>query len=225
MTNSSSFSRSVFCLLIIISLSFSFSAAAQNQDPVEEISEPEQNEESVYINAEQLDYQEEKTLLSGGVKITKKDTVINAKKGELYREEQRMLLEEEIDVNYPDGHVTSDLLNAFLQEEEYEFENNVTLNYQLSEGEMILTSQYLRIFGDDNSFNAKKNVEIDYDGQNFRGDTADYDGKTEMMDLTGNVEIEEGQDWVKSDRATFNLAEGEEGYTAEGNVEIRMILD
>ena len=70
MTNSSSFSRSVFCLLIIISLSFSFSAAAQNQDPVEEISEPEQNQEAVYINAEQLDYQEEKTLLSGGVKIT-----------------------------------------------------------------------------------------------------------------------------------------------------------
>lgn len=217
--------RSVFCLFIILVLSLSLGAAAQEEDSVEEVSEPEENQESVYINAENLDYQEEKTLLSGGVKITKKDTTINARSGELYREERRMLLEEEIDVEYPDGHVTSDLLNAFLEEEEYEFEDNVTLNYQLSDGEMILTSQYLKIFGDNNSFNAKDDVEIDYDDQKFRGDNADYDGETEMMDLTGNVEIEEGDDWVRSDRASFNLAEGEEGYTAEGNVEIQMTMD
>jgi lipopolysaccharide export system protein LptA len=217
--------RSIISLILIILLSFSLAAAAQQEDQVEEVSEPEANEQAVYINADKLDYQEEKTLLSGGVKITKGDTIINALNGELFREEQRMILRDEIDVEYPDGKVTSDLLTAYLQEEEYEFEDNVTLNYQLSEGEMLLTSSYLNIFGENNSFHAEENVEIDYDEQKFRGDQADYDGQTEMMILTGNVEIEEGQDWVRSDRATFNLAEGEEGYTAEGNVEIRMILD
>ena len=217
--------KRIISLTLIILLSFSLAAAAQQKEQAAEVSEAKANEEAVYINAEKLDYQEEKTLLSGGVRISKGDTIINALKGELFREEQRMILKEEIDVEYPDGKVTSDLLTAYLQEEEYEFEDNVTLNYQLSDGEMLLTSSYLNIFGDNNSFQAKENVEIDYDEQKFRGDQADYNGDTEMMELTGNVEIEEGQDWVKSDKATFNLAEGEEGYTAEGNVEIRMILD
>lgn len=217
--------KRIISLTLIILLSLSLAAAAQQEEQAAEVSEAEANEEAVYINAEKLDYQEEKTLLSGGVRITKGDTIINALNGELFREEQRMILKEEIDVEYPDGKVTSELLTAYLQEEEYEFEDNVTLNYQLSDGEMLLTSSYLNIFGENNSFRAEDEVEIDYDEQKFRGDQADYDGETEMMVLTGNVEIEEGQDWVKSDRATFNLAEGEEGYTAEGNVEIKMILD
>jgi lipopolysaccharide export system protein LptA len=43
--------------------------------------------------------------------------------------------------------------------------------------------------------------------------------------LTGDVKIEEGNDWIHSESANFNFQEGEEGYTAEGNVEIKMILD
>lgn len=39
------------------------------------------------------------------------------------------------------------------------------------------------------------------------------------------LKIEEGNDWIRSESAIFNLKEGKEGYTAEGNVEIKMILD
>jgi lipopolysaccharide assembly outer membrane protein LptD (OstA) len=212
----------ILSLIFILSLIISVPVLAQT----EAAEEPVENEEAVYINASRLEYQEDKTILTGGVQIRKDETTINALQGELFRDEQKMILENEIDVEYPDGKVKSKLLTAFLETEEYIFENEAVLNYILSDGEeMILMSDYLKIFGDDNSFSAEKNVEIDYDNQKFRGDKADYDGESEMMELTGNVEIEEDQDWVRSDRATFNLKEGEEGYTAEGNVEIKMILD
>ena len=212
----------ILSLIFILSLIISVPVLAQT----EAAEEPVENEEAVYINASRLEYQEDKTILTGGVQIRKDETTINARQGELFRDEQKMILENEIDVEYPDGKVKSKLLTAFLETEEYIFENEAVLNYILSDGEeMILMSDYLKIFGDDNSFSAEKNVEIDYDNQKFRGDKADYDGESEMMELTGNVEIEEDQDWVRSDRATFNLKEGEEGYTAEGNVEIKMILD
>lgn len=186
----------------------------------------EANENTVYINASHLEYQEDKTILSGGIKIRKKETVINALQGELFRDERKMILEKEIDVEYPDGKVKSKLLTAFLEKEEYIFENEAVLNYTLSDGKkMVLESDYLKIFGEDNSFTAKENVEIDYDQQKFKGDNADYNGESEMLELTGNVRIEEDDDWISSDKATFNLQEGEEGYTAEGNVEIKMILD
>ncbi|MFN2341336.1 MAG: LptA/OstA family protein [Halanaerobium sp.] len=213
-------------IALFLILSFIISAPILAQTETEAETETVENEKAVYINASRLEYQEEKTILSGGVRIRKDDTTINALQGELFRDEQKMILEEEIDVEYSDGRVKSKLLTAFLQSEEYIFENEAVLNYILSDGEeMILHSDYLKIFGDDSSFTAEKNVEIDYDNQKFRGDKADYDGESEMMELTGNVEIEEEEDWVRSDRATFNLKEGEEGYTAEGNVEIKMILD
>jgi lipopolysaccharide assembly outer membrane protein LptD (OstA) len=223
--------RVILSVIIILILVFSFSASGlaqseQNTEQSAEVEESTENEDAVYINASRLEYQEEKTLLSGGVRIRKDETIINALQGELFRDEQKMILKEEIAVEYPDGRVKSKLLTAFLETEEYIFENEAVLNYILSDGdEMVLHSDYLKITGDNNSFTAEENVEIDYDGQKFRGDKANYNGETEMMELTGNVEIEEDRDWVRSDRATFNLKEGEEGYTAEGNIEIKMMLD
>ena len=216
--------KSEIIILLLIILSFIISIPVLAQTGEKDVAV--ENEKAVYINAERLEYQEESTLLSGGVRLRKGETLINALQGELFRDEQKLILEEEIDVEYPDGRVKSRLLTAFLETEEYIFENEAVLNYILSDGEeMILHSDYLKIFGDDSSFTAEKNVEIDYNNQKFRGDKADYSGETEMMELTGNVEIEEDRDWVRSDRATFNLKEGEEGYTAEGNVEIKMMLD
>lgn len=225
------FKKVILSIIIILIFAFSFSTSVlaqteQNTEQAEEVEESAENEKAVYINASRLEYQEDKTLLSGGVRIRKDETIINALQGELFRDEQKMILEEEIEVEYPDGRVRSKLLTAFLETEEYIFEDEAVLNYILSDGdEMILHSDYLKITGDNNSFTAEENVEIDYDGQKFRGDQADYNGESEMMELTGNVEIEEDRDWVRSDRATFNLKEGEEGYTAEGNVEIKMMLD
>ncbi|SIQ41005.1 LptA/OstA family protein [Halanaerobium kushneri] len=210
--------------ILILTFSILIPALAQNKQPEE--AETAVESETVYINASRLEYQEEKTLLSGGVRIQKGDTIINASQGELFRDQQKIVLKEEIAVEYPDGRVKSEKLTVFLENEEYIFEEAAVLNYLLSDGkEMVLYSDYLKITGANKSFIAEKNVEIDYDNQKFRGDKANYNGESETMELTGNVEIEEGRDWVRSDRATFNLKEGEEGYTAEGNVEIKMILD
>jgi len=189
----------------------------------------EEQEESntVYINAEHLEYEDEKTILSGKINIKKNETVIQAARGELFREENRMELEEEINVDYPDGNVKAKRMSALLDAEEYVFENSVVLKYLLEEEEndMVLNSDYLKIFGDNNSFNAKNNVVIDYDNKIFKGDNADYNGDEEILYLTGNVLIEEGEDWVKSDEAKFFLGSDEKGYTADGNVEIKINLD
>lgn len=190
------------------------------------LAQDDQEEDTVYINADHLKYEDEKTILTGNITIRKQNTTINAQKGELFREENRLLLEEQINVDYDDGKVNSDKLTALLKADEYIFENQVRLDYIMNNEEnMTLNSEYLKIFGDNNSFTAKNNVFIIYEGKNFKGDNAEYNGEEEILYLTGNVLIEEGEDWVKSNEARFFLGEDEEGYTADGNVEIKITLD
>lgn len=207
----------IFILILLIA---ACSASAQEEGTAEA------EQQTVYINAESLDYQEDKTLLSGGIEIRREDTTIKSERGELFREEQKMFLEDNIELEYPDGRVTSDILTAFLKADEYIFEENVRLDYKLSaeNKNMILKSGYLKIYKEDSSFTAEKEVVIDYDQQIFKGDNAEYDGSTERLELSGNVEIEEDDDWIKSDKAVFDLSKGGEGYTAEGNVQIRMVF-
>lgn len=208
---------SIFFLIIIIN-SASLAKA-------KEVTEKNINDNIVYINSSHLKYESDKTILSKGIIIKKEDIIIEAIKGELFREEKKMILKEKIDANYPGIHVNSDFLTAFLDGKEYIFKEKVELDYKISEVKnMILNSGYLKIYGDNNSFIAEQNVKIIYDGQQFKGDKADYDGKNELLNLTGNVKIEEDGDWIKSNKAKFNLKEGESGYIAEGNVEIKMIL-
>ncbi len=233
------FNKIVTTLLIVSLINFFVFPAVLAQDTssqediennsqiVEQNQKPDENEEAVYINAQNLDYHDEKTILSGGLEIRKDDTEIKSEQGELFREENKMLLKENIKVVYPDGEVSSELLTAFLKSEEYIFEKNVNLNYKLQnqDDNLFLTSNYLKIFGENNNFTAEENIVIDYEDQKFKGDKAEYDGESEELLLTGNVKIEEGEDWIKSDRAVFNLGEDEEGYQAEGNVEVKMILE
>ena len=233
------FNKIFTALLIVILIIFFISPAVlaqetnsqedieNNSQIVEQNQEADENEEAVYINAQNLDYQDEKTILSGGLEIRKDDTEIESEEGELFREENKMILKKNIRVEYPDGKVSSELLTAFLKSEEYIFENNVKLDYilQNQEGSLFLTSNYLKIYGENNNFTAEENIVIDYEDQKFKGDKAEYNGDAEELLLTGNVTIEEGEDWIKSDRAVFKLGEDEEGYQAEGNVEIKMILE
>jgi lipopolysaccharide assembly outer membrane protein LptD (OstA) len=213
-------SRLTCKILILLLVVISCSAFAQEESAVET------EEQTVYINAESLDYQEDKTLLSGGIEIRRDETIIRSERGELFREEQKMILEENIELEYPDGRVSSDFLTAFLKADEYVFENNVRLDYIVSDenDKLILKSEYLKIFGENSSFTAEKEVVIDYEQQIFKGDNAEYDGSSETLELSGNVEIEEDNDWIRSDKAVFDLSEDGEGYTAEGNVQIRMEL-
>lgn len=216
------FKRTLIIISILILLLAVISPAVFAQEEVA----AEAEQQTVYINAESLDYQEDKTLLSGGIEIRREDTTIKSERGELFREEQKMFLEDNIELEYPDGRVSSDILTAFLKADEYIFEENVRLDYKLSaeNKNMILKSGYLKIYGEDSSFTAEKEVVIDYDQQIFKGDNAEYDGSSERLELRGNVEIEENDDWIKSDKAVFDLSEGGEGYTAEGNVQIRMVF-
>ena len=211
----------IFILLLI--LSFNFAAVLAQQDNQENKAEAK----TVYIDSDHLKYEEEKTILSGHIVIRKDQTTIKANNGELIREKNKLFLENEINVDYEDGIVTSNNLTALLKEEEYIFENNVKMDYILENRDenMQLESEYLQIFGENNSFTAKNNVLIKYEGKNFKGDKAEYVGEEEILYLTGNVMIEEGKNWVKSNQAKFFLGEGKEGYTADGNVQIKMILD
>ena len=219
--NNFKFKIIIFLLLILLISNFSLVLAQDTEQ------ESNNESETVYIDADHLKYEEEKTILTGNIVIRKDQTTIKANSGELMREENKLLLTESIDVDYEDGKVTSNNLTALLKEEEYVFENNVKMDYILENQEenMQLESQYLKIFGDNNSFNAKNNVLIKYEGKNFKGDNAEYVGDEEILYLTGNVMIEEGEDWVKSDQAKFFLGSEEGGYTADGNVKIKMTLD
>ena len=210
-------------LILLLLITFNFTAVLAQEENQEDTTEAE----TVYIDSDHLKYEEERTILTGNIVIRKDETTIKANNGELIREENRLLLENEINVDYEDGNVSSNNLTALLKEEEYIFENNVKMDYILENREenMQLESEYLQIFGENNSFNAKNNVLIKYEGKNFKGDNAEYVGEEEILYLTGNVMIEEGEDWVKSDQAKFFLGEDEEGYTADGNVQIKMILD
>ena len=195
--------------------------------------EEEAEKSTIHIKAGELNNKEGLILLSGGLTIVKDDITLKSPDGEFDNEENKIVLTNGVDMDYADGKITSQKMTGYFDRDDFIFEDNVKMDYnpqeENEEGEkkkFTLETAKLDINSETQSFTAENNVTIDYDQKIIKGNKAEYDGESEILIVTEEVYIqEENGDWIRSDRAEFDLSTGEENFKATGNVEIEITLD
>jgi len=195
--------------------------------------ENNENKSTIHIKAGELNNKEGLIFLSGGLTIVKDDITLKSPEGEFDDEENKIILTNGVDMDYADGKITSQKMTGYFDRDDFIFEDNVKMDYnpqeENEEGEkkkFTLESAKLDINSETQSFTAENNITIDYDQKIIKGNLAEYDGENEILVVTEEVYIqEENGDWIRSDRAEFDLSTGEENFKASGNVEIEITLD
>ncbi|MFW6237952.1 MAG: LPS export ABC transporter periplasmic protein LptC [Halanaerobiales bacterium] len=212
--------RKVLIAVLTVSIFlFPFYAVAQEEDSGEEESS------TVQTRADNLEKTDEKLILKNNVVVIRGENRINADRAELFREDERAELWDNVSAEYSQGTVTSRELIAYMDEDRYEFREDVVLNHSTDEGEeMTLETPFLELFTEDNSFNAREGVVIEFQERTLKSDKAEYDGETEILTMVDNVQIEEDGDWIRSEKAEFDLG-AEDEFTAEGSVELEFETD
>lgn len=211
--------KALITVIILVIILFPPVTAAQEEGNGDEESS------TVQTRADKLEYADDMVVLKDNVEVIRGENQITADRAELYREEDKAELWDNINAEYSQGTVTSRELTAFMDKDRYEFREEVVLKHRTEEGEeMTLETPLLELFTDDNSFDAQDGVVIDFQDRTVRSEKADYDGETEILTMVENVEIEDEGDWIKSERAEFDLGE-EDVFSAEGAVELEFEVD
>jgi len=180
-----------------------------------------EKEESLVMKVGHFEKKEEKIIGTGGVIVLKGDIEINAKQLTYYEEEKRAEITNDVHLVHDKGEISSNTMEAWLEDDRYIFQDNVKMVQNLTDGKFNLTSPYLVLLKEDNSFQAERGVVIDYNERTLKGEKVLYNDQEETLELIGNVYIEEENgDWVKSENAIFYL-ETEE-FNAEGGVELEI---
>ena len=195
--------------------------------------EGENEKSTLHIKAGELNNKEGLILLSGGLTIVKDDITLKSPEGEFDDEENKIILKQGVDMDYSDGKITAQKMTGYFDRDDFIFENDVKMDYnpqeENEEGEkkkFTLESSNLEINSETQSFTAENNITIDYDQKIIKGNKADYNGEDEILTVTEDVYIrKENGDWIRSDKAEFDLSTGQEDFKATGNVEIEITLD
>ncbi len=156
-----------------------------------------------------------------GMALIKGDVEINAEQLIYYEDKKRAEIEGDVVLLHDKGEISSETMEAWINDDRYIFKDNVSMLQNLDDGEFSLESPYLELMKEDNSFTANQGVVIEYNGRILKGEEVLYNDQDQTLELITNVQIEEENgDWVRSERALFYL-ETEE-FTAEGSVELEL---
>lgn len=208
-------------MLLTISSLFSISIKAQ-----------EDEKSTIQIKAGELNSKDGTIFLNEDLRIIRDEITLKSPEGEFEEEEEVLTLTKGVNMEYEYGAITSEKMTGHFSRDDFIFEDNVKMNYNAKEenekGEkkkFDLESSYLEINSETNSFMAEEDVTINYDDRVIKGNIAEYDNQNEILIVKEKVYIqEENGDWIRSDRAEFNLSTGEEDFKALGNVEIEIGL-
>ena len=178
---------------------------------------------AVHLKAGYLNYVDDKIEVSKGVTIKNKKVTITAPKGTLNRDDNKAVLINGITMDYDQGNIKAQRLEAWLESDQYTFKKEVVLN-QKEEGKNIkLKAPYLKLNQKTNAFDAKQGVEINYNKKLLKSRTATYNDKEGTLELKDDVYIEqENGDWVKGSKAVIYMDSEEERFTVDGNVEVEV---
>ncbi len=180
-------------------------------------------EDTIQLKAGFLNYLDERIELREGVTIIRGEVTITALRGEYFRESREAELEQEVEMIFADGNITSSRLNALLESNRYIFRENVEFTREQEDRLIIIRSPFLELNEEAKTFAARDGVEIDYDQRKLRSREADFDEETEQMVLTEDVFIEEEDgDWIRGNRAVFFTGAEEDRFEVEGDVELEI---
>ncbi|MGM0502163.1 MAG: LptA/OstA family protein [Bacillota bacterium] len=204
-------------ILVIIVLSFSLRV------PIQATSD--NKEEEAKLTADRVKYKKKENLriAIGNVVLDYKDNFVTSDKLEMHTEDNLLLFLGDVNLERPDEIISSEKLNFDLEKDQLEARENVTLDTTTGEEKIHLTSGYLKLWLATDNMLAEKDVYMEYDGQQIRGQKLDYNAETERMIITEQAEIKEDGEWIQSDKIVVDLESG--SIDAQGQVQMEFELE
>jgi lipopolysaccharide assembly outer membrane protein LptD (OstA) len=212
-------------LLIFISLSLiillSFCASAQE----------EKKESVVNIEADNVIYDKstDKMLFEGNVIITQEDITLTAQEADFDVDKKIGQIKGDIKLVQSDITITGEILEAFLNDKKYIFQEKIILIQERKDKEdkednITWNCNNLEIFTETKDLTATGEVKILKKDYTITAEKAVYNDKEQKITLTGKIRIEEaGGRWITGDKAVFYI--DSERLEVEGNVRSGIKLD
>jgi len=218
----------IFGIIFLVIFSF-FGASAQ-----EEVKEEKGKVESVVnIQADNVTYDKstDKMIFVGNVVITQEDIVLTAQEADFDVDKKIGNIKGEIKLVQTDITITSETLEAYLNDKRYIFQEMVKLiqerkDKEEKEDNIIWNCKKLEIFTDTRNLTATGEVKILKKDYTITAEEAVYNDKEQKIDLTGGkvkIEEQDSKRWISGDKAVFYIET--ERLEVQGNVQSGIKLD
>ena len=209
----------LFVLFLIIFLSFSASA------------QEEKEESEVNIQADNVTYDKstDKMIFVGNVIIIQEDITLTAQEADFDVDKKIGQIKGDIKLVQTDITITGEILEAFLNDKKYIFQEKIILvqerkDQEEKEDNITWNCSNLVIFTDTQDLTATGEVKILKKDYIITAGKADYNDEEQKITLTGKVRIEEeGGRWITGEKAVFFI--DSERLEVEGNVRSGIKLD
>ena len=212
-----------FIILSLIIL-LAFSAFAQEE-------KKEAEESVVNIEADNVTYDKstDKMFFEGNVIVTQEDIILTAQEADFDVDKKIGNIKGEIKLVQTNITITGEMLEAYLNDKRYIFQEKVILiqerkDKEEKEDNIIWNCNNLDILTDTQDLTATGEVKIFKKDYTITAEKAIYNDKEQKITLESKVKIEEeGGRWISSDKAVFYI--DSERLEAEGNVRSGIKLD
>jgi len=209
----------LFVLFLIIFLSFSASAQEEKKESV------------VNISADNVIYDKstDKMIFVGNVIIIQEDITLTAQEADFDVDKKIGQIKGDIKLVQTDITITGEILEAFLNDKKYIFQEKIILvqerkDQEEKEDNITWNCNKLEIFTDTQDLTATGEVKILKKDYTITAEKAIYNDEEQKITLTGKVRIdEEGGRWINGDKAVFYI--DSERLEVEGNVRSGIKLD
>jgi len=209
----------LFVLFLIVFLSFSASA------------QEEKEESEVNIQADNVTYDKstDKMIFVGNVIIIQEDITLTAQEADFDVDKKIGQIKGDIKLVQTDITITGEILEAFLNDKKYIFQEKIILvqerkDQEEKEDNITWNCNILEIFTDTQDLTATGEVKILKKDYTITAEKAIYNDEEQKITLTGKVRIdEEGGRWINGDKAVFYI--DSEKLEVEGNVRSGIKLD
>ena len=179
--------------------------------------------ETVSLELDYLEYNKDHMSFKENT-IYKNEITITSNSGKYYEDDQKINLKEEVKLLSSDYEVSANEMEGLLEEDKYIFTQNVVAqNINEEKKDFKLNSKKLIYNVETGDFIGKDNVKIDVDERIITGNKADYNDEKEEMIVTENVNIQNKNSEIKTEKITISL-KGDESFTTEGKTKIKIEL-
>jgi len=211
----------IFFILSLVLITFLFFVSAQE----------EKEESEVNIQADNVTYDKstDKMIFVGNVIIIQEDITLTAQEADFDVDKKIGQIKGDIKLVQTDITITGEILEAFLNDKKYIFQEKVILIQERKDKEdkednITWNCNTLEIFTDTQDLTATGEVKILKKDYTITAEKAIYNDEEQKITLTGKVRIdEEGGRWINGDKAVFYI--DSERLEVEGNVRSGIKLD
>ncbi|PRX35731.1 OstA-like protein [Orenia metallireducens] len=204
-------------LVILLSLMLLFSVTIN----AEEAKEGVEKSERAKLKADRLRYKKDENLYigNGNIRLDYDGNLITSNKLRLERDDNIAYFSEDVYLQRESGDkIKSDKLEFDIDNDILVAEDDVKLDSKKDNKPLKLSSEYLKVWTENDNMEAKQNVFVLYDGQEIQGESLNYDGQKDEMLVKEDVELKEDGQWLKSDKIIIYIKKGD--FDATGNVQM-----